>query len=467
MSNWLGVAGGMALGAALLAAPAMAQDAPEGPKTALGNKGLKFSTDGFELNITTRVQARLTYQNEVGNGETGTNGRDFVNFRIRRAKTKFSGYIFDKQFQYALQLAWTNSSQELIEDAYFRWAWNPYLNVGVGQGKLPWNWEEHTSSGTQLFVERGYVNSAFNHGFAKGLWIDGRVGEDTPWVKYWVGVYNGVLKGNTDFRNSDIKMNSESFSDGVVDGDMMFNLRLETHPMGEVKKMYDDRGEDKYSDVLFSVGLGVNWLITGFNDALLRPDTGGAPAPSSSRNRTSQDTLSVTLDGHFRWHGLSADIAWYWRHTDLHNKGRNDFRPGQNKAGVADLEDMGFTFDIGYFILPKQLLVGVRYNMLNADDFWDSTSTPTTQPDARKFGIRPDTTEMGLTVSYFVHGDNLRLTFDVLYVDQQLAFKGTTASQLGVYNSPPVRGAFTDGDVFKSADHNSLWIVRLQLQWIF
>lgn len=456
MGNFWSKAAAFALSAGALAAPVMAQDAA-GTNTALGDKGLKFSTDGFELGIKSGVKASLTYQNEVGNGENGTNGRDFINFRIRRAETTFAGHIFDKDLQYTVRLVWTNSSQEILDIAKFRWAWNQYLNVNVGQDKLRWSWEQSAGNWSIDFVDRGYVDAVFNQSYAKGLWIDGQVGEDTPWVKYWFGFYNGVLRANNDFRNHDIRVNAESFSDGVVDGDMMINLRVETHPMGAVAdKMYDDRAEDAYSDVRFAVGLGFNWFISGFDNSGIRPDT-GAGTPASLRNRTSQDTMAVTLDGHFRWHGLSADLAWYWRHSDLHNKGRNNFRPGQGKAGIADLEDSGITFNVGYFILPQDLYVGFRYNMLNADDFWQGSND-------HQFGIRPDTTEMGITVAYFVHGENLKLTMDIFYVDQQLSFDNSSG-QLGVYNSIPERNAFGGG--LENADHNSLWIVRFALQWLF
>jgi len=224
--------------------------------TTLGSKGLSFETDGFALNVNTRVQFRLTYQNEVANGNNGTNGRDFVNFRVRRAKTAFSGHFFQKEFQYKLVLGWTNS--DLIEVATFRWAFHQYMNVKAGQDKLEWNWEEISSSGKMQFVERSYVNEVFNQDYAKGITIDGQIGEDTPWLKYWVGIYNGVLKDDDDYRNADQAVNAEAFNDGVVDGEMMLNLRLETHPLGNVAYgMNDMRSEDEHDKIIFAVGLGV------------------------------------------------------------------------------------------------------------------------------------------------------------------------------------------------------------------
>ncbi|MBX3475019.1 MAG: hypothetical protein KF754_11600 [Planctomycetes bacterium] len=473
MAKLSAMAFALLVGAGLWAGPAMAQsngDAGIGDiernggqnpaEGTLGDKGLKFTSDGFELTVTTRVQFRMTYQNEVANGSTGTNGRDFINFRVSRAKTGFAGFIFEKNLQYRVLLNWNGmGGGTVVENAVFTWAWRNELNVNAGQDKLNWNWEEYTSSGRQAFVERGYVNEVFNQDYAKGIWVNGQVGEETPWLKYWFGIYNGVLAGNNDFRNADGGARTEQFSN-AVDGDLMVNLRLETHPMGGVKQsMYDDRSAEERDKILFAVGLGFNWLVSRFNDNALRPDTVGTPT-ASGRFRTGQDTMALTLDGHFRWMGLSVDIAYFWRHTEFHNFGRTDFRPTTpQKNGISNLTDSAITFEVGYFIIAQELHVGFRYNMLNADDFWGGS-------DNRDLGIRPDTTEMGVVVNYLIHGENLKLTFDILYVDQQLTYSGSTTGILGVYNAPPVRSGAPSGNA-ENGDHNALWLVRLQLQWIF
>jgi hypothetical protein len=106
MVKYLIAAVALMVSASLWAAPAMAQSednlasiqrgAAEGTaETTLGKKGLVFTTDGFQLKLSTQVQFRLTYQNEVAGGrgqdEAALNGRDFINFRIRRAKSTFEG----------------------------------------------------------------------------------------------------------------------------------------------------------------------------------------------------------------------------------------------------------------------------------------------------------------------------------------------------------------------------------------
>ncbi|MBX3460191.1 MAG: hypothetical protein KF696_09575 [Planctomycetes bacterium] len=480
MAKYWAVVLALMVGASTLAAPAMAQDSDaddigviersggEGPETKLGKSGLQIKTDGFSLAISTRIQFRLTYQTEVANGPDGTNGRTFINFRVRRAKTNFKGYIFDKDFQYNLTLTWAGGAN-IIEEASFRWAIMQYINITAGQTKLQFNWEEAVSSGAQQFVERGYNNEVFNQDFAKGITLDGTVGEDVSWLKYWIGIYNGVLKANTDFRNADQALPTESFG-ALVDGEMMINLRLETHPLGEVKRgMNDMRSKEEMDKILFAIGLGFNWFISGFSAGDLRGDTASG-ATASTRSRTWQDTMHVALDGHFRFYGLSVDIEFHMRHTEFHNRGRNKFNPQRDEPGTrtatGNLTDYGFSFLVAYFILPQQLNVGIRWDHVDSDEVWAKGSNSS---KTRFLAVRPDANELGLSVNYFIHGDNLKLTFDILMVSQQLAFAAQGSTLLGIYNTPPQRHAFSSQPFHlnRGADYNDLWIIRLQLQWIF
>jgi hypothetical protein len=224
------------------------------------------------------------------------------------------------------------------------------------------------------------------------------------------------------------------------------------------------RLSDEHDKLIFAVGMGLNWFLSGFDNPNLRPDNAPGPDPASGRNRTNQDTVAMTMDAHLRIYGISLDVAFFYRKTEFHNRGSNTYSP-RNRAGIGDITDMGFTVDVAYFIIPKTFNVGVRFNLLDADDFWMNGSR------SREFGVRPDTTELGLSVNYYLQGDNLKLKFDILMVSQQLPFGanadgvGGSQSIQGVYNSPPARGAF--GGSGENSDYNDLWIVRLQLQWIF
>jgi hypothetical protein len=445
--------------AATCASAAFAQDST----VKLSRSGLAIEQPGFELRMRTWAQFRFTYQDEHANGSDGSNGRDFANFRVRNAKTTFSGHAVATEFQYRLTLNWVAGGDAILERAWFKWAIDPAFNLGAGQDKVDWNWEYSTSATRQQFVERGYVNAVFNHSYAKGIFADGKFDLSGPVLKYFAGVYNGVLRADSDFRNRDVAIISDSFADGRVDNDMMLNARVELHPFGELaRNMNDPRSQDRFDKLLLAFGAAANYFYGGFNRPALRGDT-AAGTPASGRSRTSHDTLALTADANLRWYGFSLFAAVYWRHTEFHNRGSNRFKPTEPaRSGISNLTDFGATVEAAYFVIPSRLSVGARWNHLDADEFWGNGT------DRRQRSIRPDANEVGASVNWLIHGDNLRLTADVLYVAQQLTFGESAAATTlrGVYNTPPVRRG-TLGESPSSADYNNLWIMRVQLQWIF
>lgn len=424
--------------------------------------GLRFWSESFELNAETLVQFRLTVQDERGGN--GTNGRDFRNFRLPRVRLSFNGHLFDPMFQYRVQLNFARTPADYLEVAHFRLALGTGLNVNAGQSRVVWDWERRVPGQSLRFAERSYVNEVFHQDWGKGVWVDGALGADAPMLKYWLGIYNGVLRADNDFRNKDGAITQDNFS-RFIDGEAMVSLRLETQPLGAMATgLGDMRGQEEHDKLLFAGGLGFNYFTSGFSDGLIRGDT-GAVTPASGRPRTQQETVAIVLDAHGRWYGASIDVAFYLRATDFHNRGSNRFKP-DNKQGIGDLFDWGWSFEGGYFILPKELGVFVRVNSFNADEFWGSDGIVST--DRHQRAIRPDAMEYGIAVNYYFQGDRLKFSLDINYVDQQLAYPydgGSGTGLLGVYNRPPSRSGGLGANPADD-DHNVIWIVRLQIQWI-
>lgn len=446
-------------------------------KTTLKKNVFSWTTEdgkyAFTMNV--RTQVRLTYNDERGQDVEGpndpnnvagasTNGRDFWNFRIRRLKLSMGGHIFEKEFKYAVGLMFTNggNGSEIVEEAHFTWARFDVFNVNVGQVKMPGQgWQELTSSGRQQFVDRGVVNAVFNQGFGKGLWFSGKIGGDTPWVKYWAGIFNGRLLANNDFRNQDRALVNDTFATGpgAVDADLMPALRVETHPLGEVAQdMTDMRSREDSKKILFSVGVAFNWLIGRFTNAALRPTSA---SPGSGRSNTGFDTIHLVLDGHLRFYGLSLNIEYHHRHTEFHNFGPlagNGVT--RARAFPGDLTDNGIAVEIGFFILPKQLDVGVRWNMVDSDEFWRGGST------SKPFGVRPDMQELGLVVGYYMAGHNLKLQMDFTHVSYQLVVNAGTVPTLPTSGTAtPSRSASSIAN--DNSDYLNTWQWRVQIQWIF
>ncbi len=445
----------------MAALPTVAAAQEPAAQTTIKPTGLRFWSEHFELNAEMLVQFRLTGQDERGGNST--NGRDFANFRIPRARLSFNGYLFEPEFQYRLQLNFVRPADQLVEVARFRLALGRALNVNIGQDRVPWDWERRVPGQNLRFAERSYVNEVFHQDWGKGIWIDGEIGAEVPLLRYWFGAFNGVMRADNDFRNKDGALTQDTFS-RFVDAEVMVTLRAETQPLGAIStSLGDNRGREEHDKFLVAAGLGVNWFSSGFNDGLIRGDT-ATVTPASGRPRTQQETLALTVDAHGRWYGASLDVAFYWRDTEFHNRGSNRFSPG-NKNGISDLMDFGWSVEGGYFILPNELGVFARVNSFNADEFWGSDGIDSTSGHQR--AIRPDAMEFGVAANYYFQGDRLKFSLDINYVDQQLAFSYRGAGTLlGVYNAPPSRRGGGLGSHPDSADHNSIWIIQLQIQWI-
>jgi hypothetical protein len=475
--------------AALLLAPAlMAQG-----ETALGKSGLSAETsDGrFQLSLTTATQFRLTYHDTRGEGSSGDNGRDFANFRLAGVRTFLTGHIFDPAFQYRawLVFSWPSGGVR-IEDLFFRWAPEPYFNVTVGQLRVPASWEylvDHERTGLS---DRAIADEAFQQGWGKGVSISGRLGlynapYDEGLLLWEVGLFNGVIaspdgaqgRGEigpdgvrvTDqrktthfeggFRNSDWRMNPESFGQ-LVDGQLMVAARLEFHPVGEVlRHMVDLDSIDDTAAWFFMVGVGVNWMsarVSGVGTFLgnmyFNTTTGRTfPPPASGRERVDAQIFHGTVDGHFRWIGLSVNWALHMRTVNFTPRGSlQEFNLSQDRYLAKSLHDFGATVDAGYFVLPGEFLISARFSYVDFDEFRSRTFAGD-EVDGDSMGA--DSYEYGGGVAWFFHGDNLKLQFDYRYVAQQLPHGNSSSGA----TSRTVRTS--DWRVFHE--------YRLQLQWIF
>lgn len=466
----------------------------------LGSPGLRFQSDGFEINLTTATQFRLTYHDTRGEGSSGDNGRDFINFGFPGVRTFIHGYFFQKEFQYRLWLVWgwPGETGVRIEDCFFRWAPVDYFNLTVGQMRVPASWEylvDHERTG---LPDRAIADEAFNQGWGKGISISGRLGlyeagYDEALLTWEVGIYNGRIASEdgaqgrgvlvpdrtgatitgvvTDqrktehfdggFRNGDWRMDQESFGQ-VVDGQMMVAGRIEFHPMGEVLRHMADLGAPEDTAAwFFMVGLGANWMsarvdgvgtfLGGTYFSAVDPFGVAIPPPASGRKFIDAQILHLTADGHFRWIGLSVNWALHYRSVNFSPRGKmGQQNIASDQAAVHGLQDTGLTVDASYFVLRDELLLSARFSTVQFDDF-KSRDSSGTQVDGDSFGA--DSYEYGGGVTWFIHGDNLKLQADYRYVAQQLPF-GTAHS-------------LATSGVRRTSDWRVFHEWRLQLQWIF
>ena len=93
---------------------------------------------------------------------------------IRRARLKFSGFVYNPKLKYKIELGMSNRdigvqplrqnsyANNIIYDAVLVWDFHKNFSLWLGQTKLPGNRERVISSQSLQFVDRSAVNAYFN-----------------------------------------------------------------------------------------------------------------------------------------------------------------------------------------------------------------------------------------------------------------------------------------------------------------
>lgn len=181
-----------------------------------GKNGFEFRTDNdkFSLAIQNRIQARYAEPFDSDPRTLADLDRDENSFMIRRARTKLTGHAYSPWLKYYLQYDW---SQPVLRDLSLTFDKYKWAQVRVGRGKVSYNNERVTSSGSQQFVNRSIVNDIFTVDRQQGIEVKGNLFPGT-WhdMTYYVGAFTGMGIGE---RNND-------------DGSMMYSGRLQWNALG-------------------------------------------------------------------------------------------------------------------------------------------------------------------------------------------------------------------------------------------
>jgi phosphate-selective porin OprO and OprP len=158
----------------VLGEPAMAQEKPALDFFYRKGKGYGLVTrdSTFSLNFQFRMQNRAAV---VSKGLDDFEAQSFE-FRVRRLRLKFEGFVYDPRLTYYIQLSFSrgdmdwrgpdnsisNNSPNVVRDAVIYYTPRKNIRLGFGQTKLPGNRQRVISSGDQQFADRSIVNSTFN-----------------------------------------------------------------------------------------------------------------------------------------------------------------------------------------------------------------------------------------------------------------------------------------------------------------
>jgi len=171
---------------------------------ASGNGG----NDPFKTSISGYVQFQYRYdlrEDNVPNNE----------FQVRRARAKLRSIVVGRVE--ALFEIDCGQGEIAVRDVGVEWKASRWLELFLGQHKIPFSREQLRSARTLLVIDRGEINDAFDDfgylGRDVGISIKGDVVKDGAPISYALGVFNGngwLVGGDND--------NSKQFAERITAG---------------------------------------------------------------------------------------------------------------------------------------------------------------------------------------------------------------------------------------------------------
>jgi len=366
-SLWLGSMSPAFAAAAAAPAPDKDKDKDAGKPAFRREDGKTvFEFDDGSLVISNRIQFRWTQEmpgETTGGGSGGLvpsapPSGDRGSFRIRRAKTELTGWLWSKDLTYELQLSWAGpepgaSTQTPLEDLVigYDFSHKGTAVVSFGQFKVPFGRQEHTTSSKMQFVDRDILSGEFTHGRDVGVELSGLLGDK---LEYKAGIFNG---------NPASRINNENDK-------YQYDARVMFMPFGQFK--YSESDFESKGRPLLAIAGQFEW-----ND---------------QHDSTNADDLSTTIwgaDVAFKWKGVSAFAEYFARHRE----------PETNPA----FDSPGFHAQVGLFVIRHKLELAGRYAWYDPSDAIANN----------------DRTEIGGAASYFIRKHLLKIQGDVRRIEDE------------------------------------------------
>ena len=313
-----------------------------------------IDTDLAQVNISNRIQVRFTESEVLGTIlPGGENDESIGSFRIRRAKTKFDGWFYDKDLTFEMQLNWADIAN-VLEDANLNFDvtnGSKLFMIKAGQYKVPFGRQQLTSSGNQQFVDRSAVSDLFARGRDIGVQLWGNPFQGK--IDWRIGIFNG--------NGRSITFNG--------DGEYQFDARVTFQPFGDVK--YSESDFESTDKPLFAVA----GQYESFRQSVAAV---GTTTPAVNRDH---DTFG--FDAVFKYKGLFLFYDHYFRTTN-------------DNIALTEFDVNGFNFQGGYFIYKRIVEIAGRYERIDPNEDRDD--------DFLK--------EWGIAVNYFYNKHNLKVQGD-------------------------------------------------------
>ena len=345
--------------------------------TATGEKPAKVSykdgaatleSEHLVISLTNRIQFRLTDEipdNLVQLSGTARPGDSRASWRVRRAKTKLSGWFFRPEVRFDLQLSWAGpeagaSAQTALEDISVTWdiSRKRSFELSFGQFKVPLGRQEMTSSGRLQFVDRDIFSFEFTRGRDLGAQIDGALAKGK--LTYMAGVFNGNAASRLQNDNSKFQ----------------YNARVTFEPWGSVgytegdfestdKPLLAVSGQIEHNDQAYTSNVSDNLkTVVWGGDVVFKYKGFSAFAERLARDRRPQPTSAVD--------------------------------PSQAPFDTKHFHSNGWHGQLGYFLKRDRMEVAVRYATYDPTDLVPNN----------------DRTEVGGGLNYFINKHSLKVQMD-------------------------------------------------------
>ncbi len=305
-----------------------------------------FLDDQYSLNFDFRGQFRAFYPYANFPVTPDDFDKESTSLAVSRARIKMGGHVFKKYYTFYLEQDIVGGN---LLDARVMIEKYPYMKFKMGQWKVHYNRERTISSGSLMPIDRSIINSVFTVDRQIGASMYGDLdGGNAANFSYWASVFTGMGRGG-------------SVND---DNNLMYMLRLQWNPNGEVLKFSgsDLEDHDKFVSSVAIAGLTNTSKYTSYSTK------GGGQLYGFQNGENGQYKISQAMfETAFKYKGLS------WE-QELHYKKIDD------RINNVSTPLYGYYVQAGYFFhhliegFPKPLEIYARQAFYDPDKEMDDNN---------------------------------------------------------------------------------------------
>lgn len=309
----------------------------------------------FELRVNGRMQFRYNGFNRDRHiyptlaGPVPVENRN--DFEIERGRLEFSGFMFEENLQYYINIDADTDDQHraIFHDFWVNYKFDDAFNLYAGKAFVPGSRDWLSGSTRTHLADRSMANSFFRPDRSIGLWAEGEIAED---VFYRAMLANG-------FNTQDLRA---STSPHEIDNSLAYAVSSYWDVFGDYGKGYADINHS--CDLLARIGHSFtyapnhgqdNLAGTRAEESTFRLSDGSlltAPGVLGPGAQVREfDVYLYAVDAAFKYQGWSLNSEYYFRWI-------NDL-VASAPITTGGMYDDGFYVDLGKMIVPKKVeLVG-------------------------------------------------------------------------------------------------------------